>query len=80
MPDSIKSLSKNTCKVVEKLGYFLSHSEIDIPLLKETDLLNEKYYEYKNLDIQEQLRDLYLLKRTNFDNWFNKKENLIRLK
>jgi hypothetical protein len=80
MPDSIKSLSKNTCKVVEKLGYFLSHSEKDIPLLKETDLLNEKYYEHKILDIQKQLRDLYPLKTTKFDNLFNKTENLIKLK
>jgi len=80
MPDSIKSLSKNTCKVVEKLGYFLSHSEKDIPLLKKTDLLNEKYDEYKILDIKKQLRDLSHLKRTNFDNLFNKTENLIKLK
>lgn len=55
MPDSIKSLSKNTCKVVEKLGYFLSHSEQDIPSLKETDLLNEKYDEYIKLDLKKQL-------------------------
>lgn len=79
MPDSIKSLSKNTCKVVEKLGYFLSHSEQDIPLLKETDLLNEKYDEYIKLDLKKQLWDLSHLKRTNFDNLF-KTENLIKLK
>jgi hypothetical protein len=79
MPDSIKSLSKNTCKVVEKLGYFLSHSEQDIPILKKTDMLNKKYYEYKILNIQKLHYNVSKLNVTKFENLF-KEENLIKLK
>ena len=82
MPDSVKSSSKNTCKVVNKLGYFISHSELDINILKETDMLNKKYYEYCSsiLNFRTLFTHLSYLNRTNFENLFGSKENLIKLK
>ncbi len=82
MTDSVKSSSKNTCKVVDKLGYFICHSERDIDILKETDMLNKEYYEYcsKVLDFRTLSTHLSYLNRTNFENLFGSKENLIKLK
>ena len=82
MPDSIKSSSKNTCKVVDKLGYFICHSEQNIYHLKDTDTLNKEYNEYcsKIINIKTLCHNISILERTNFETMFNSRDKLIRLK